>query len=186
MRILLSALVIAVTATSAIGFFADRLQRSMVNQSAELLGADLVLRSPRPVNPAWLEQARTLGLREGEALEFPSVVLHGDNLQLCDIKAVHAGYPLRGTLRTAAQPFGAEASTRGIPKPGEVWVEARLLPLLQAKVGDEITLGNRALRIARILTFDPGGAGNFAALAPAVLINRATPNAPACWRRAAG
>ena len=172
LRILLSALVIAVTATSTIGFFADRLQRSMVNQSAELLGADLVLRSPRPVNPAWLEQARALGLREDESLEFPSVVLHGDNLQLSDIKAVHAGYPLRGTLRTAAQPFGEEASTRGIPNPGEAWVEARLLPLLRAKVADEITLGNRALRIARILTFDPGGAGNFAALAPAVLINR--------------
>ncbi len=172
LRILLSALVIAVTATSAIGFFADRLQRSMVDQSAELLGADLVLRSPRPVNPVWLEQARTLGLREDEALEFPSVVLHGDNLQLCDIKAVRKGYPLRGTLRTAAQAYGAEANTRTIPEPGEAWVEARLLPLLQAKVGDEITLGNRALRIARIVTFDPGGAGNFASLAPAVLINR--------------
>lgn len=173
LRILLLALIVAVTATSTIGLFTDRLQRGMVNQSAELLGADLVLRSPRPVDPVWLQQARAFGLCQDQALEFPSVVLHGDNLQLCDIKAVQPGYPLRGALRTATQAYGVDASTRDIPKPGEAWVEARLLPLLQAQVGDDLTLGNRSLRIARILSFEPGGAGNFAALAPEVLINRA-------------
>ncbi|MGA7181028.1 MAG: FtsX-like permease family protein [Thiobacillaceae bacterium] len=173
LRILLLALIVAVTATSTIGFFADRLQRAMVSQSAELLGADLVLRSPRPVDPVWLEQARALGLRQDQALEFPSVVLHGDNLQLCDIKAVRPGYPLRGMLRTAREAYGTEGNTRDIPTPGEAWVEARLLPLLQAQVGDDITLGNLSLRISRILTFEPSGAGNFAALAPEVLISRA-------------
>lgn len=172
LRILLSALLIAVAATSAIGFFTDRLHQGMGNQSAELLGADLVLRSPRPVDPGWLEQARVYGLRQNQIMEFPSVVLHGDNLQLCDIKAVVPGYPLRGVLRTAAKPFDAGSDTREIPQPGTAWVESRLLPLLQVQVGDVITLGDRSLRIARILTFEPGGAGNFAALAPAVLISR--------------
>jgi putative ABC transport system permease protein len=172
LRVLLLALLIAVTATSAIGFFADRLQRGMVVQSADLVGADLVLRSPRPVAPDWLKQARSSGLRAIQTLEFPSVVLHGDNLQLSDIKAVVPGYPLRGMLRTAAAPFGVESNTRDIPEVGAAWVEARLLPLLQARVGDAITLGDRALRITRVLTFEPGGAGNFAALAPGVLINR--------------
>ncbi|MGO9446007.1 MAG: ABC transporter permease [Thiobacillaceae bacterium] len=172
LRILGSALLIAVTTTSAISFLGDRLQRGMVNQSAALLGADLVLRSPRSVDPAWLEQARADGLRQDEVLEFPSVVLHGDNLQLCDIKAVQPGYPLRGALRTAAEPYSVDGAIHGIPKPGEAWVEARLLPLLQAQMDDAITLGNRTLRLTRILTFEPGGAGNFAALAPEVLVNQ--------------
>lgn len=171
LRILASALVIAVTVTSAVGFFADRLQRSMVSQSAGLLGADLVLRSPRPVAPGWLAQAQSLGLLQARALDFPSVVLHGNHLQLCDIKAVRPGYPLRGTLRTAAQPEDVDQATRGIPAAGEAWVEARLLPLLQARVGDVVTLGDRPLRITRILTFEPGGTSQFMALAPAVLIN---------------
>jgi putative ABC transport system permease protein len=170
LRILVSALSIAVATTTAIGFFADRLQRAMVNQSAELLGADLVLRSPRPVDPSWLVQAGVLGLRQARTLEFPSVVLHGDNLQLCDIKAVQTGYPLRGSLRTTAEPYGAEKNTRDIPAVGEAWVEARLLPLLQAKVGDAVTLGNQPLHLTRILAFEPA----------------ATRNALGYWRRAAG
>ncbi len=45
-RILALALVIAVAASTAIGFFTDRLGRGMVNQSADFLGADLALTQP--------------------------------------------------------------------------------------------------------------------------------------------
>ena len=58
-RILVAALVIAVTASTAIGFFTDRLGRGMANQSTDFLGADLTLESPRPVDAAWLREART-------------------------------------------------------------------------------------------------------------------------------
>ncbi len=173
LRILAAALVIAVAVTAAIGFFSDRLQRAMATQSADLLGADLVLRSPFPIPAAWLAQARALGLQENQSLQFPSVVLHGEHVQLAAIQAVRPGYPLRGTLRTAAAPYGAEQATRALPAPGEAWVEARLLPLLDAKVGDELTLGTLNLRIARVLAYEPGGAGTLAAVAPTVLVSRA-------------
>ncbi len=52
LRILVAALVIAVAASTAIGFFTDRLGRGMINQSADFLGADLTLVSPRPVDPS--------------------------------------------------------------------------------------------------------------------------------------
>ena len=52
-RVLVAALVIAVAASTAIGFFTDRLGRGLTNQSADFLGADLVLASPRPVETAW-------------------------------------------------------------------------------------------------------------------------------------
>ena len=173
LRILLSALVIAVAATSAIGFFGERLQRGMTDQSAQLLGADLVLRSPRPVATSWLREADVLGLRSNQVLEFPSVVLHGDNLQLAGIKAVRPGYPLRGSVRTATVPYGAEQVAAGIPAAGTAWVEARLLPLLRIGIGDTLTLGDIKLKVTRLLAFDPGGSSNFAGLAPRVLVNRA-------------
>jgi putative ABC transport system permease protein len=170
LHMLVLALVIAVAATTAIGFFTDRLQRAMRQQSAELLGADLVLKSPRPLDEAWLAKARTLGLRDSALLEFPSVVLHGEALQLCSVRAVAPGYPLRGVLRTATTVEGVASDTHEIPAEGEAWVEARLLPLLQVQLGEPITLGHQVLRITRILAFQPGSAGNFAALSPAVLI----------------
>ncbi|MGB5539426.1 MAG: ABC transporter permease, partial [Gammaproteobacteria bacterium] len=108
LRILAVALVIAVAASTAIGFFTDRLGRGMVNQSADFLGADLALNSPRPVDAAWLRAARSTGLQAIETLEFASVVVGGDDLQLSSVKAVQDGFPLRGRLRTAPAPFDAD------------------------------------------------------------------------------
>jgi len=172
LRILFAALVIAVGATSAIGFFTDRLQRAMGSQSAELLGADLILRSPRPVSDAWLRQAETLGLRHGETLEFPSMVLHGEEMRLAGIKAVQDGYPLRGSLRISDEPYGVERDSPAIPPSGAAWAEARLLPLLGMDVGDTLTLGDIELQVTQIVAFEPGAGGNFAALAPRLLVNR--------------
>lgn len=171
LRILFAALVIAVGATSAIGFFTDRLQRAMGSQSAELLGADLILRAPRPISEAWLKQAEQLGLRHGETLEFPSMVLHGAEMRLAGIKAVADGYPLRGSLRISDAPYGAERDSRRIPPPGEAWAEARLLPLLGMEVGETLALGDIELKMTQIVAFEPGAGGNFAALAPRLLVN---------------
>jgi putative ABC transport system permease protein len=182
LRVLLSALIIAVTATTAISFFTDRLQRAMVGQSAELLGGDLLLQSPRPLAGQWLQQATEQGLAYTQTLEFPSVVVHGENFQLAGIHAVEAGFPLRGTLRTAATPYGAEQAVSTVPAAGEAWVEARLLPLLGIEVGGQLELGSATLQVSRILAFEPGGGGNFAALAPRVLINRADVAAAAVLR----
>lgn len=173
LRILFAALVIAVGATSAIGFFTDRLQQAMAGQSAELLGADLILQSPRPVAAAWITQAESLGLRRDEVLTFPSMVMHGPGMQLAGIKAVSAHYPLRGSLRISDTPYGEERNAEGSPPPGEAWVEARLLPLLDMAVGDSLSLGDRELRVTRLIAFEPGSGGNLAALAPRVLISRA-------------
>lgn len=172
LRILLLALIIAVTATSAISFFSDRLQRAMVNQSAELLGGDLRLSSPRAYPADWLHQADALGIAHTETLEFPSVVVAGDNFQLAGIKAVQQGFPLRGEVRVAKQPFGEEFTTQVIPAAGEAWAEGRLLPLLGINVGDTLELGSISLRVTRVLAYEPGVAGGFAGLAPRLLINR--------------
>lgn len=173
LRILLSALIIAVTATTAISFFTDRLQRAMAEQSSELLGGDLQLESPRPVPDAWLEQATRQGLVYTGVLGFPSVVVAGDNFQLAGIRAVQEGFPLRGELRTARRAYGEEAPAEGIPASGEAWVEARLLPLLAIDVGDTLELGTLPLRVTRIVTFEPGGSSGIASLAaPGVIINR--------------
>ena len=173
LRILALAIVIAVAASTAIGFFTDRLGRGMVNQSADFLGADLVLNSPRPVSPAWLAQAREDRLQVSEALEFASVVVKGDTLQLAGVRAVDAQFPLRGSMRTAPAPFMTDALSSGIPAPGEAWAATQLLTRLGLQAGDTVEVGAHTLVIGRVLTFEPGQAGNVFGVAPRLLINRA-------------
>jgi len=172
-RILVAALIIAVAASTAIGFFTDRLGRGMVNQSADFLGADLALVSPRPIDSAWLTRAGDLGLRITETLEFASVVVSGDALQLSSVKAVDDSFPLRGSLRSAPAPFAADTPTGDTPQAGEAWAATRLMNRLGLKVGDPVEVGAHSLTITRILTFEPGQAGNVFGVSPRLLMNRA-------------
>ena len=172
-RILVAALVIAVAASTAIGFFTDRLGRGMANQSADFLGADLVLESPRPVATDWLHEARTQGLQAIETLEFASVVVGGDELLLSSVKAVQDGFPLRGEMRTAPAPFATDTATNALPRPGEAWVAPRLLTNLGLQVGDTVEVGAHTLNITRVIAFEPGQAGNPFGISPRLLMRMA-------------
>lgn len=172
LKLFVAALVIAVGAVTAVGFFNDRMLRGMAYQSAEMLGADLVLASPEPAPPEWRDEALKQGLTRSEALEFASVVVRGERLQLSSVRAVGDHYPPRGVLRTAAALYAPDAVADGTPAPGTAWVEARVLHALAAAVGDRIEIGNAEFTVTRVLTYEPGRGGNFFALAPRVLIHR--------------
>ncbi|MDO8705986.1 MAG: FtsX-like permease family protein [Sulfuricaulis sp.] len=170
LRILAAAVVIAVGAVTAIGFFSDRLNRAMTYQSADLLGADLRLTSPEPVPSSWLKQAAGQGLRQAQTLEFTSVVVQGEKLQLASVMAVGAGYPPRGALRTAPALYAPDTKTSDIPAPGTAWVEPRVLQALGLTVGGRIEIGGAAFSVTRVLSYEPGRAGSFFTFAPRVLI----------------
>ena len=57
LRVLVLALLVAIAATTSISFFTDRLGQALLNQSAEMIGGDLVVRGTRPLKPQWLETA---------------------------------------------------------------------------------------------------------------------------------
>lgn len=97
LNVLVAAIVLAVAATTAVGFFTDRVGRAIRQQASVVLAADLVIRSPAPIRPDFLAEARARGLATAEAVSFPSVVLtQTDQSSLATIEAVSAGYPLRG------------------------------------------------------------------------------------------
>ena len=173
LRVLAMALVIAVGSMTAVGFFTDRIQMAMQQQTGELLGGDLVLLSTTPLLPAWISGAHTHGLRSARTLNFPSVVLVGDRTQLAEVKAVSAGYPLRGRLRVALTSYGAETPTDGIPEPGSVWLDARALQALGLAVGEKLKLGAVDFRVAQVLAYEPDRGGDFFSIAPRLLMNEA-------------
>jgi putative ABC transport system permease protein len=172
-RILVAALVIAIAATTAISFFTERLANGMQNSSAEFLGADLALVSSRRVDAGWLDAAREQGLRLAETLEFASVVLHGEQLQLSSIKAVDGQFPLHGSMRTATTVYAGDEATAGVPAPGEAWAAPRLVQALGIAVGDRVEVGESRLRVSRVLTFEPGQMRDVFGVAPRLLINMA-------------
>lgn len=171
--ILIAAIVIAVAASTSIGFFTDRLGRGMVNQSADFLGADLALVSPRPVESRWLTRAAAGQLGLAETMEFASVVVSGDEMQLSSVRAVDEQFPLRGSLRTAPAPYVADEPAVSIPAPGEAWAAPRLLTELGLRTGDRIEVGSHSLVITRVLTFEPGQVGDVFGLSPRLLMNLA-------------
>lgn len=171
LRVMLLALLIAVTVSTAISFFTDRLQRGMATRAAEFLGADMRISSRDPIAPEFLEQTVKNDLQHTDVVEFSSVISSETEIQLSSIKAVAPGYPLRGEVRTSQQSFGEEQVADGIPEPGTVWIEPRLLNVLGLGLGDNLEIGYAELRIAALLTHEPDRAGDFYSLTPRVLMN---------------
>ena len=170
LRVLFFALLVAVAASTAIGYFGARLNGAMLLRATEFLGADLLLEGSSPARPEQIDSGRELGLEHARIVEFSSVIATDNGIQLSSIKAVDSAYPLRGQLKSAAAPYASEESGGG-PKAGEAWVESRLLTALNLKIGDSIDVGLQTLRLARVLTYEPDRAGNFYSLTPRVLIS---------------
>ena len=170
LRVLFFALLVAVAASTAIGYFGARLNGAMVLRATEFLGADLVLEGSSPAREEQIRVGNELGLKHAQIVEFSSVIATDNGIQLSSIKAADDAYPLRGQLKSAAQPYGEEQPGDG-PKSGQAWVEPRLLTALDLKVGDDIDVGSKTVKITRVLTYEPDRAGNFYSLTPRVLIN---------------
>ena len=170
LRVLFFAVLVAVAASTAIGYFGARLNGAMVLRATEFLGADLVLEGSSPAREEQIRVGNELGLKHAQIVEFSSVIATDNGIQLSSIKAADDAYPLRGQLKSAAQPYGEEQPGGG-PKSGQAWVEPRLLTALDLKVGDDIDVGSKTVTITRVLTYEPDRAGNFYSLTPRVLIN---------------
>ncbi len=174
LRFLLLALIVAVAALSSVGFFVDRMRSGLTRDAHQLLGGDLVINADQPIDPAWRNEAAKRGLQLADTVAFPSMAIAGDGeqtqSQLASIKAVSSQYPLRGRLKVARQPNGAETIADDIPPPGTVWVDAGLLTGLHAAVGDTLRLGNQRFKIDRVIAVEPDRGAAFMNFAPRVML----------------
>jgi len=179
LRLLVVAVALGVAALSSVSFLADRLNGGLQRDARQLLGGDVVVVSDQ-VTPAHIVQrAKDAGLQGVSTLSFPTMARGAShngadsNSRLVALKAVEAGYPLRGELQVASSLAQAEvaAKTTAIPASGEVWVEAAGLEALGLDVGDSVLLGNSRLRISRVLVHEPDRGAGFMNFAPRVLMN---------------
>ena len=169
--VLLLALTIAVAALTGVGFLVSRISAAVAMQASQVLAADIRLESAQPIAEGDMAAARQDGLRTARATSLLSVVFEGDQSQLTDIDAVTDGYPLRGTVTVAEQPFAEGHPATAIPPPGEVWPDSRLLAALGGHVGSTLSIGAADLRVGRVLISRPDEGGTFTGLVPNLLMN---------------
>ena len=175
LTVLFAALVLAVASVGTVGFFTDRVKGALTRQANVLLGADLLVSGDRPLADEFVREARTRGLAVVPAIRFNSMVQPADRAGgdpvLADVKAVGTGYPLRGeiTLSDANEPAGRTA--KGIPAPGQVWVDARLAARLDVHEGAKLVVGEATLVVAAIVQQDPEVTGGLFTLGPKMLMN---------------
>ena len=94
LRVLLLALVLAVSSITAVNFFTYRIGTHLNSQGGLLLGGDLVVISDHPIATKWVDAAKHQALKTTQTLEFASMAIVGEKNQLAEIKALSAGFPL--------------------------------------------------------------------------------------------
>lgn len=171
LTIMAAAIVLSVTAVLSLSLFSERLQEGLLSRSAEFLAADRVLSSRRQVDEQWLTAASEQNLATARRVVFNSMAFAGEKLALVDVKAVSEGYPLRGELETASEPYAQGEATQGVPPVGEAWVASALFQELELAIGDSIEVGDSEFTVTRVVTYEPDVGFSVFTDSPNVLIN---------------
>lgn len=167
---LIFAMTIAMASVSVIYLIIDRVESATNQQASQVLGADLVITSPKPIDANWSEKAAVLNLTRAEIVEFVSVLSANDQLQLSAVKAVSDNYPLKGRIEIADTPYDKAKVVTGHPGKGKIWIEPRILAVLTAEKGQKLELGYTELEIDGAVMLQPGQGSTLFNIAPTAII----------------
>ncbi|HBD22839.1 MAG TPA: ABC transporter permease, partial [Oceanospirillaceae bacterium] len=171
LQLLLVALLLAITSLTSISLFTTQVQQAMVAEGATLLAADLRLNGSAKIEPEWEQLAKERNLQQAQVHRFQGMLFNETQMQLASIKAVSDQYPLKGSLQVSDIAFGEAVTAKRGPKPGELWLDSRLLASLEAKVGDQVDVGEATLTLTKVLISEPDQNGGFAGFAPRAMIH---------------
>ena len=148
-----SSIIIGIAALVATLSFGRNLSADIDGQAKLLLGADLVVRSGRPVSASKFAKVGLDTTRRSVECNFGSMVtfVRSGQSRLVDIRALEGDYPYYGALETT--PASAGIAFR---KRRAVLVDKTLLLQYGAKVGDSVRVGTLSFVIAGTLDRAPG------------------------------
>jgi putative ABC transport system permease protein len=171
LQLLLVALLLAITSLTSISLFTTQVQQAMVAEGATLLAADLRLNGSAKIAPEWQQLAQERNLQQAQVHRFQGMLFNDTQMQLASIKAVSDQYPLKGSLQVSDIAFGEAVTAERGPKPGELWLDSRLLASLEAEVGDQVDVGEATFTLTKVLVSEPDQNGGFAGFAPRAMIH---------------
>lgn len=172
LNLIVSALILAVAVVTAVSLLADRVEQGLNARISSFLAADLAVRGGIEIDKVYRTKASEFGLDTSDITEFASMVFVGELNHLASVKVVDDNYPLRGELELADNTNAAKVSkvVNG-PEKGEVWVEPRLLNLLEANIGDQVEVGYSKLTIRALIVNEPDRGTGFSAMGARVIMN---------------
>lgn len=177
MRVLFLAVCMATACLSSVGYFVERAARAVFQDAHQLLGGDLLVEADLPLPEHYVEAAQQRGLKTAFAVSLMSMAQGPGGTHLVALKAVDAGYPLRGRLRVAQAPGEVERDVREGPAPGTAWLETPLFYALTGDgapmaIGERVSVGEVTLSVDAVLTHEPDRGIAFMQVAPRLLIHR--------------
>ena len=125
LTIILFAIILSVASVLSLSLFSERLQSALTARTAELIAADRLLDSEKPIDVAWIEKAQEMGLEATKQVYARSMVFGNEQMTLTSLRAADQGYPLKGQVKTSLDPYGLGKPTDELPAPGEAWAESR-------------------------------------------------------------
>ena len=172
LRVLIAALVLAVASVGTVGFFTDRVKGALTRQANLLLGGDLLLSGDRPLPDSYADEARRRGLggRAGDQVQqHDSVRSRGcDRQRVRGVDRCSAGRRQGSRVglsacaarsRSSIPRCRRERRPRGIPAPGEAWIDGRLAARLNVGKGSKLAVGDTTLTVGAIVLQEPEVAG---------------------------
>jgi len=163
--LLIIALSLAISATTALKFSNTQVQNAVSLQAAEMLGADLVLSDNDPIQSKWIQKAQQLHLKQAPVTLFGSMAHTQDQFVMVNVKAVDEHFPLRGKLEI-------QPRAKSIQQ-GEVWFSPRAIDLLKVKVGDQVAIADGKFKVTGIIEHDSNQELGFSGFSPTVIIHQA-------------
>ncbi|MGB0663103.1 MAG: ABC transporter permease [Pontibacterium sp.] len=158
---LLAALTIAIAVSTLMAVTGERIEQALTARTAELIGADIIVRDSSPIEAEVKDYAHSLGLETAEAVQFQSVITQGDNMLLVSVNAVSNNYPLRGQFV-----FDGENSSKPLLNSGELWVDPNVLTRLSVSAGEQVEVGYNTPTITQVINHGPAQGGGFTRFNP--------------------
>lgn len=165
-RALLLSLLLVVASATLMALLSNQVERGLSQQSAEMLGADLILTSSRPTDPQWITQADQLGLTKNQTIRLTTMAAAGEQFLLSTVRAVTPSYPLRGSIKLLPE------QATSIPQAGTLWAEPALLERLKLSIGDSLTLGYKTFTLSSVIQSSPDRGSGFTSFNPQLIINQ--------------
>ncbi len=163
--LLIIALSLAISATTALKFSNDQVKNAVSLQASQMLGADLVLSNNEPIEQQWKKKAEQLSLKQTNVTIFSSMAHTQDQFVMVNVKAIEPLFPLRGQLEI-------EPSDKEIQS-GEVWLSQRAADLLKVRLGDTVSIADGTFRFSGVIVRDSNQELGFSGFSPTVIIHQA-------------
>ena len=163
----MSCVVLAVALVVLAFSFRENLLASIRSQSKSLLGADLAIDSREPFSQEDEKLIHSLGGDQSRQVGFTSMVSFSDNgdSRLVQVRAISGRFPYYGALETVPA-----LSLESFHSGANALVDENVLLQFNAKVGDDIKLGDQEFRIVGSLRKIPGESLAFSLISPRVYI----------------